>query len=57
MQRFFLIIGLLGLSLFATAEYRGWSFTSYDEVKGIPKSVRNNPGSYHSFYHARYYHK
>ncbi len=22
----------------------GWAFGSYDEVKGVPKSVRDNPG-------------
>ena len=32
------------------AEYRGWSLTSYDEVKGVPKSMRENPGSYRSTY-------
>jgi hypothetical protein len=30
----------------------GWTFASYDEVKGVPKSVRNNPGGYRSHYAA-----
>ncbi len=42
------------LILFATgmAEYRGWSFTSLNEVKNVPRSVRDNPGSYRSIYHS-----
>ena len=40
-----LIVGLLGL-----AEYRGWSFLQVDEVKNVPKSVRDNPGAYRSHY-------
>jgi hypothetical protein len=30
----------------------GWSPMSYDEVKNVPKSVRNNPGAYRSHYAA-----
>jgi hypothetical protein len=30
--------------------YSGWSPTPYNEVRNIPKSVRDNPGSYRSFY-------
>lgn len=35
----------------------GWTFTSYDEVKDVPKSVRDNPGAYRSHYarSARYF--
>jgi hypothetical protein len=57
MQKFYLVFGMTLLSLFGIAQYRGWSFTSYDELKGVPKSIRNNPGSYRSFYHYRYFHK
>ena len=32
------------------AEYRGWSLFKPDEVRGIPKSVRDNPGIYRSIY-------
>lgn len=56
--RFFLAYGILILGLFATANYRGWSMTSYNEVKNVPKSVRENPGTYRSHYaYQRYYHK
>ncbi len=56
MQKFFLVYGLAVLLFLAVAEYRGWSWTSYDEVKGVPKSMRDNPGSYRSSY-ARVLHK
>jgi hypothetical protein len=56
MYRFLLIFGTLVLGLYTGAEYRGWSLTSYDEVKNIPKSIRDNPGAYRSVYQ-RFYHK
>jgi len=56
MQKFFIVYGIAVLLLLAIAEYRGWSLTTYDEVKGVPKSLRDNPGSYRSSY-TRYLHK
>ena len=56
MKTFFIIYGTAVLLFMAVAEYRGWSLTSYDEVKGVPKSMRENPGSYRSSY-ARVLHK
>ncbi|MGC9968992.1 MAG: hypothetical protein ABSE56_00240 [Bryobacteraceae bacterium] len=47
---FYLGYGLLLLSLCGLAEYRGWSFLSVNEVKNIPKSMRDNPGAYRSSY-------
>jgi hypothetical protein len=42
--------GLLVLGLTGFAEYRGWSLLSVNEVKNVPRSVRNNPGAYRSSY-------
>jgi len=53
--KFFLASGALALALLGLANYRGWSLMSYNEVKNVPQSVRNNPGAYRSVY--RYYHK
>ena len=53
-KSYFLIYGLLVLSGVAMAEYRGWSLSGVNEVKNVPKSVRDNPGSYRSVY--GYYH-
>ena len=40
-----LLIGTLGF-----AEWRGWSFSRPTEVKNVPRSVRDNPGSYRPAY-------
>jgi hypothetical protein len=53
-RNFFLIYGLAVLSAVSFAEYRGWSLNRVDEVPNVPKSVRDNPGSYRSVY--GYYH-
>ena len=50
----FLIYGLAVLAAVSVAEYQGWSLDSVDEVKNVPRSVRDNPGSYRSVY--GYYH-
>ena len=44
------IFGAMVLSAVAWIGYRGWSPTSYNQVRDVPKSVRDNPGSYRSFY-------
>jgi hypothetical protein len=36
------------------AEYRGWTLASVDEVKNVPKSVRDNPGAYRAHYRSYY---
>ena len=53
-RTFFLIYGLAVLGGVAIAEYQGWSLNRVDEVRNVPKSVRDNPGSYRSVY--GYYH-
>jgi hypothetical protein len=53
-RTFFLIYGLAVLGGVSMAEYQGWSLSRVDEVRNVPKSVRDNPGSYRSVY--GYYH-
>jgi hypothetical protein len=53
-RTFFLIYGVAILAGLSLAEYRGWSLNRVDEVLNVPKSVRDNPGSYRSVY--GYYH-
>jgi hypothetical protein len=53
-RNIFIIYGITILSALALAEYRGWSLNRVDEVLNVPKSVRDNPGSYRSVY--GYYH-
>lgn len=43
---------LLGL---AVAQYQGWSLASVNELKNVPRSVRDNPGSYRAIYNS-YHH-
>ena len=42
--------GILLLALTGFAEYRGWSLLKVNEVKNIPKTVRDNPGAYRAIY-------
>jgi hypothetical protein len=54
MRSFFLVYGLAVLAAVSFAEFRGWSLNRVDQVLNVPKSVRDNPGSYrsvYSFYH------
>jgi hypothetical protein len=47
------LYALFGVLLIATlgfAEWRGWSLTRPTEVKNVPRSVRDNPGSYRPAY-------
>jgi hypothetical protein len=48
---------MLTVGTLAWADYRGWSFTRYDEMKGVPKTIRNNPGAYRGMYRHDYFHK
>ena len=52
----FLTFGAMVLASLAWANYQGLSFTSYDEVRNVPKSIRDNPGAYRTVYQ-RYFHK
>ena len=56
MARAYLLFGLLTIGGLGWADYRGLSFARYDELKGVPKSIRNNPGVYRGTY-SRYFHK
>jgi len=47
---FYLAYGVLLLGLVGVAEYRGWSPTRVNEVKNVPRTVRDNPGAYRSHY-------
>ena len=48
--KLYLGYGLLVLGLLGAGEYRGWSFDSVSQTKNVPRSVRDNPGSYRSVY-------
>lgn len=46
----FVIYGVLLLGATSVAEYRGWSWSSINQQKVLPKSIRDNPGAYRSSY-------
>jgi hypothetical protein len=46
----YLIYSLVLLTGVTMAEYRGWSLNRVDQVKNVPKTVRDNPGAYRSHY-------
>lgn len=46
----YLIYGLLLMTGVTWAEYRGWSLNRVNQVKNVPKTVRDNPGAYRSHY-------
>jgi hypothetical protein len=46
----FLLYGVFLLGLTGVAEFRGWSLSSVNQQKVLPKSIRDNPGAYRSTY-------
>jgi hypothetical protein len=54
-RNLYILYGVIVLGTLGMAEYRGWSLDSVNEVKNVPRSVRDNPGSYRSVY-SSYHH-
>jgi hypothetical protein len=48
---FYLAFGLLLIATVAAADWRGWTLSRTSEVKNVPRTVRDNPGSYRPHYH------
>ena len=46
----YIVFGVLVLLALTTAEARGWSLTKPTEVLNVPRTVRDNPGSYRPAY-------
>ncbi|HVO97976.1 MAG TPA: hypothetical protein VMT15_07905 [Bryobacteraceae bacterium] len=46
----YLIYSMMMLTTATWAEYRGWTMTSVNQLKNVPKTVRDNPGAYRSHY-------
>ena len=49
----YLLFGLLVVGGFGFAQYRGLSLLRTNEVKNVPRTVRNNPGAYRPHYAGR----
>ena len=54
-RKFYLLYGVLVLGTAAFGQARGWSLDRMTQLKNVPKSVRDNPGSYRAVY-AGYHH-
>jgi hypothetical protein len=52
----FVVYGAMVVALLGWANHSGWTWTSYNEVRAAPKSLRDNPGASRSTYQ-RFYHK
>jgi hypothetical protein len=50
MSKGYLLFGLLVVMGLGMLQYRGFTFTTTTEVKNVPRSVRDNPGSYRGAY-------
>ena len=50
MIKAFVVFGALVLGAFGYGTYTGASLVQYEEIRDAPKSLRNNPGVYRSFY-------
>jgi hypothetical protein len=46
----YLAFGVLLLGFSGMAEHSGWTFSSINENKVAPKTIRDNPGAYRSTY-------
>lgn len=49
----FSIYGTIIALTLTVAHWRGWSLDSANEVKNLPKSIRDNPGAYRQHYGGR----
>ena len=54
-KKFYLLYGIFVLGGVGYAQFRGMSLDSMNQLKNVPKSVRDNPGSYRSIY-SSYHH-
>jgi hypothetical protein len=50
----YMAYGVLLLGLLGAAQYTGFSLQKVNEVKNVPKTVRDNPGAYRSHYGGYY---
>lgn len=53
-QPVYLAFGLFLIATLTAADLWGWGPTRVDEVKNVPRSVRDNPASYRAHYNASF---
>lgn len=50
----YMAYGVVLLGVLGVAQFTGWSLQKVNEVKNVPKTVRDNPGAYRSHYGGYY---
>jgi hypothetical protein len=50
LRSMFSIYGLLIAGFVGWSQWRGWSLDRVNELKNVPKSIRDNPGAWRSHY-------
>jgi hypothetical protein len=50
LRSLFSIYGLLIAGWVGWSQFRGWSLDKVNEVKDVPRSIRDNPGAWRSHY-------
>jgi hypothetical protein len=55
MRILYLMYGGVVMVALGIAQYQGWSLARVNEVKNVPRSIRDNPGAYRSIY-SSYHH-
>lgn len=50
MNKFFTIYAWSVIAMLGFGHWWGWSWVDADRLSGVPRSVRDNPGSYRSTY-------
>jgi hypothetical protein len=55
LAKLYLLYGFMVLGGIATAQYRGMSLDRINQIKNVPRSIRDNPGAYRSIY-SSYHH-
>ncbi len=51
LRSMFSTYGLLIAGWVGWSQFRGWSLDRVNEVKDVPKSIRDNPGAWRSHYY------
>lgn len=50
LRSMFSIYGLLIAGVVGWSQWRGWSLDRVNELKNVPRSIRDNPGAWRSHY-------
>jgi hypothetical protein len=49
-HKLYVLYGLIVVGAMGTAQWAGWSLARVNQSMAVPRSIRDNPGSYRSTY-------